>query len=104
MHSGRHFILLDGHGPGKYLVITPVGETKYLSCNLFGDHEEYEEEHLKQNNMVTEAQMDKYHEYTNNRREEAEEYITELFKAMSPQQKKKVYNVLKAYQAHGGAS
>lgn len=104
VHSGQNFILIDRQCFDKHTMITPLGQVKSLSCNLFAEPEEYEEAYLIQHKMINEAQITKYHDYGNNRHEENEEYIIEMFMNMSSYQKKRAYDLLKAYRHAGGES
>jgi hypothetical protein len=84
VRSNRYFIYIGDTGNGEALLINPEAEIKSLKLDLFHEVEEQDETYLLENNIVTESQVKRFHDYNNSR---VEEFI-ENFKEMSPYEQK----------------
>ena len=61
--SGKYFIGLDGEDGKTALMITPLGAVKTLELHLFVHLATSDPESLLADELITEAQFEKYGEY-----------------------------------------
>lgn len=64
--SNQYFIFLEDTNDGKALLITPEGKIKALDPELFDEAEEEDKNYLLSHNLITEPQIDKFHEFASN--------------------------------------
>jgi len=88
--SKRYFIYIEDTGNAEALLITPEAQIKSLKLDLFYEVEEQEETYLLQNKIVTESQIERFHEYNKSR---SDEFI-EQFEQLSPYEQKIVLKKL----------
>jgi hypothetical protein len=67
---------------------------KSLKLNLFNDAEEREEAYLLQNKILTEAQVQRFHEYRKNRSDEILERFEYYVESISAYEKKELLKKL----------
>ncbi len=82
--SNLYFIYIEETGYAEALLITPEAQVKSLKLDLFDEVKEQEDTYLVQNNLVTEAQVQRFHEYNKSRSDE----LVERFEEMSPYEQK----------------
>ncbi len=61
--SGKHFIYLEDESSTKRLLVTPDGFIKGIDVNLFNEPIEMEERQAVDQQIVSEEQVRKYHDY-----------------------------------------
>src|SRR4030042_6315329 len=83
-NSNRYFIYSQDTGNAEMLLVTPEAQVKSLKFDLFEEVEEQEEDYLLQNEIVTEAQVQRFHEYKKSRSDEFVEQFVEQFEEMPP--------------------
>jgi hypothetical protein len=88
--SNQYFIYIEQTGYAEALLITPEAQVKSLKLELFGEVTEKEEAYLLQNNIVTDAQVKRFHEYNKSRSDE----FVERFEEMLPYEQKIVIHKL----------
>lgn len=76
--SNQYFIYIEKTGDEEALLVTSEAQVKSLKLNLFSDVEEQEETYLLQNEIITEAQVKKFHEYRKDRYDELIENFEQL--------------------------
>lgn len=81
--SGQYFIYVHESGNGERLFVTPNAGLKSLKTDLFSSLEELSEEWLLRENFITAEQIQRLHEYENNRSDDQVENIEYLFDQMS---------------------
>ena len=67
---------------------------KSLKLNLFDEVEERDEANLLQNKILTEAQVQRYHEFRKNRSDEVVERFEYLVEQLSPYQREQLLKKL----------
>jgi hypothetical protein len=85
--SNRYFIYIEETGSAEALLVTPEAQVKSLKIDLFGQVEEQEEPYLLKNKLVTEAQVQRFKEYKENRSDEVVDSVLILFEQMGPSEK-----------------
>ena len=88
--SDRYFIYIKETGGAEALLITPESEVKSLKIDLFDEVEEQDETYLLQNKILTEAQVQRFHEYKKSRSDE----FVDVFEELSPYEQKIVFEKL----------
>jgi hypothetical protein len=86
--SDRYFIYIEKTGSAEALLVTPEAHIKSLKLDLFGKAEEQEETYLLQNKLVTDTQVQRFHEYKENRSDEVVDQVLYYFEQMGPYEKK----------------
>jgi len=76
--SNKYFIYIEKTGKDEALLITPEAEVKNLKIDLFDEIEEEDENYLLENKLVTEAQVKRFNEYNNSRKDESFEWFEDL--------------------------
>jgi len=79
-----YFIYLDDVSSEKILLITPNAEIKAFEKSLFVEVPVKDEKDLIDQGIITEQQVNRYHLYWENRRNEPLELLEFLMKEMSP--------------------
>ncbi|MBL7204916.1 MAG: DUF4357 domain-containing protein [Desulfobacteraceae bacterium] len=64
--SGKYFIYVQDSGSDKILLIAPDCNVRTLERSLFGEIEEKDEKDLLLKGLISDEQVKKLHEYTNN--------------------------------------
>ena len=62
----QNFIFLEDASGGKVLLVTPEGKIKALDPGLFGEIEGQNKDYFLSHDLITELQIDKYHEFIRN--------------------------------------
>jgi Mg/Co/Ni transporter MgtE len=88
--SNRYFIFIEDTGNAETLLVTPEAQIKSLKGDLFEELEDQEENYLLQHNLVTEAQVQRVHEYYKSRSDE----IIDNFEEMSHYDQKRLLQAL----------
>ena len=83
LDSEGYFIYLDDVSSEKILLVTPDAEIKALGKSLFMEVPFKDEKDLIDRGMITEQQVNKYHLYWENRRNEPLELLEFLMEEMS---------------------
>ncbi len=96
--SEKYFIHIEDITTDNALFVTPSGKVKSLSCQLFTYSDDFCEEELLQNSMVTESQILSYKTYKENRKmdfvERVIRFIEEPHYPISDSDKKKFIQYL----------
>jgi uncharacterized iron-regulated protein len=92
--SDQYFIYIEKTGGDEALLVTPEAQVKSLKLNLFNEVEEREEDYLIQNEMLTEAQVQRFHEYRKNRSDEIVERFEYYIETLSTYEKEELLKKL----------
>ncbi len=86
--SGKYFIYLQDCGPGGLLLVTPGAQVKPLRANLFDEVEDFSEEYLIENALVSPDQIRKFNGYQQDRSDDLiEGFIIDFENRTSHQQR-----------------
>lgn len=85
--SGKYFVYIRETEYNKALLITPDGDMKNLSLELFSDIEEHPEE-LQENSKINKIQFKTYQFYKEKKSDEEYENVEIIFEQMSEHKRK----------------
>jgi hypothetical protein len=100
--SGKYFIYLRDCGPGGILLVTPEAQVKPLRTNLFDEVEEFSEEYLIENDLISHDQIRKFNEYQQDRSDDLIESFVIDFENMTPHQQREAIRQLQEKAAKMG--
>jgi hypothetical protein len=92
--SGKYFLYLQDCGPGGILLVTPEAQVKPLRVNLFDEVEDFSEEYLIENALVSPDQVRKFNEYQQDRSNDLIEGFIIDFENMTQYQQRVVFRKL----------
>lgn len=100
--TGEYFIQIDQkRNANRFLGITPLGEVKLLNVALFEDPIEIDDGDIDWNTLLRQVQLQKCHEYLENRKEDSLEYVVSIYEQMTQHQKKRFLLSLEASGVRG---
>jgi len=100
--TGEYFIQIEEKDNKKrFLGITTLGEVKLLNADLFEDVIDIEEGDVDWNNHLHQIQIQKCHEYLENRKEDSIEYILGIYERMSQHEKYRFIALLETSGVQG---
>jgi hypothetical protein len=100
--TGEYFIQIEEKDNKKrFLGVTPLGEVKLLNAALFEDAIDIDEGDVDCNALLHQIQIQKFHEYLENRKEDSIEYILGIYERMSQHEKKRFIELLEASGVQG---
>ena len=100
--TGEYFIQIEEKDSKKrFLGITPLGEVKLLNADLFEDAIDIEECDVHADTCLHQIQMQKRHEYLENRKEDSIEYILSIYEQMTQHEKKRFIELIEASGVQG---
>jgi len=94
-NSGKYFIYIQDTGNDEALLVTSGAEIKSLSAALFGETEDKEEDSLIANDLITDAQIQRFHQYEKDKSDNFIENFTYDFEQLSPYEQNRLREMLK---------
>ena len=100
--TGEYFIQIEERDNKKiFLGVTPLGEVKLLNATLFEDAIDIDVGDADCNALLHQIQIQKFHEYLENRKEDSIEYIVSIYEEMTQHEKKRFIELLEASGVKG---